>query len=135
LADFLEDATPDLPVILPIQAYDLLMARMRDDAAFLRGLELTFDKNPLGRNPDLLESLEQSPSRLIASYDAASRHPAPETSNIVGYVSGTPEAIALRDYPKHRNRRLRRDPVDIPPDKPIQDEIAHHQEMAAMELA
>jgi len=134
LVDSAEEALSDFAVVFPIQAHDLLMAGTSNNPRLLRGLKMGLRKDSRCRSTGSAKTTEQSLSRLILSYDAAGCDAASERSYVMDHIRRTTGSETLGYDPKHRHWRFRRDPLDVPPDKTIQHEVANDQETAPTEF-
>ncbi len=114
--------------VLAIQADDLLVVRAGDDPAFFYGLEARVDDDARRGCADFPKRRDHSLAGLILADDPTSRDLPAQASNIMNDVRRSAEAGFFRGDPQHRDRRLRREPLDLAPNESVKHKIADHEQ-------
>src|SRR5690349_20832700 len=121
--------------VFAIEAHDLLVARMRDDADFLRGKKTALLKYARGRDAGAAQVLHEHGAAAVFAHDAENGDATAEAMDIVHHVRGAAKPKAFIRHPEHRDGRLGRDAVDLAPDKAIEHQIADDENAASTELS
>ena len=116
--------------MLVVESYNLLLAG--DNPGLDRCGTVFESLNSIGCNAHVFEQIQQCVSRGTRAGYAGEGHGHAEIAQVAGHVGRAARILGFAGDMHHRNRSLRGDARDLPPDESIQHEVAEHKNVEAL---